>query len=876
MSTKRLSSPSTGGAGSPRLHLPEVKPRPPASKPSSARGVRTQSGFHSGDDELCPPVRGASAGAASGQLGQLTPYEEPDEHRISLFASDGGGIVNQLKRLDPEVIAEEVRTLMDGMARAKVSKKRAVEQMMAEKKSAEAMQRKLDTANGRILKLEQELSEREDLDGLIRERDNLREKIAELRKQHSKAIEGETAEQKRQQTGFESELAEAYTLKDEAVHRANITTAAAEREKKLSDELRTQLREAEARLVEAQEHFDETVDMHQKELKEANDVVEQLGNKVLSLNEQLQSFILEKTEALSRLKVAEDSVSSLVEELELERERVGKLARQLEDKEAEVKDLRDSDVKVYAAKSEASDALKQAETYRAEREEAVGRLAAKVSEIDSLHKKLDSVKNDLANEKAAHVRTRDHLLQDVESQIKKLKETNAEAEKREKALQKELSCCRDEVEMYRMELGDKESVQAQLAEARKAAESLEVKVQRMADQIKQMSDRTESQEAAHKEAMQQAIAQAREAADEEIRKTREEIQRLKKESDDRVRRVADDWRERIQHVEAEKVQLAEEHEEEKNRLRAEAEENTKAALHELELQHKDKMLEYNQSWLNREKDLLERERQNCEKSSKELEVLKTSHEDTTSNLLKQAEAKRVKDLADLSTILRAENYDARQELRQAETKLRETQRLLTQYEKAAVAKAPSQAESEQMQSRITELESTLQTVRNDLAEAVRTGKEYKDLVASDLKLLHRTLQQDHPQYELVHAWKLENKWGRMLESQLNRANRDLDALARELQVVEKQLTMATEEKDAALGKVRASQQVFETELRDLEKMMHQQRQQAAQFQDVMRSEYPQPPTGTPALMKSGRGASFYATAASRSQATPLTNDDIGS
>ena len=56
----------------------------------------------------------------------------------------------------------------------------------------------------------------------------------------------------------------------------------------------------------------------------------------------------------------------------------------------------------------------------------------------------------------------------------------------------------------------------------------------------------------------------------------------------------------------------------------------------------------------------------------------------------------------------------------------------------------------------------------------------KDLFGREMNLLHKTMQDDYPHKELVKAWKLENKWARLLEKQLNRANRDNGILGSEL------------------------------------------------------------------------------------------------
>jgi hypothetical protein len=115
--------------------------------------------------------------------------------------------------------------------------------------------------------------------------------------------------------------------------------------------------------------------------------------------------------------------------------------------------------------------------------------------------------------------------------------------------------------------------------------------------------------------------------------------------------------------------------------------------------------------------------------------------------------------------------------------------------------------------------------KKDIQEALEQGKQYKDLLGREMNLLHKTMQEDNPHRELVKAWKLENKWARLLEKQLNRANRDNGILGSELQYLESRLAETTKAKDTALQKVTASREVFENELQDLEKLMRRKAKQ---------------------------------------------------
>ena len=187
------------------------------------------------------------------------------------------------------------------------------------------------------------------------------------------------------------------------------------------------------------------------------------------------------------------------------------------------------------------------------------------------------------------------------------------------------------------------------------------------------------------------------------------------------------------------------------------------------------------------------------------------------------EAKRKEDR--MQTKMQAETFDLRQEVRILKEQLKNQKSLADRPATSAEGGAGAEVDAEELANDVQSLTAQLVEAKKDIQEALEQGKQYKDLLGREMNLLHKTMQEDNPHKELVKAWKLENKWARLLEKQLNRANRDNGILGSELQYLENRLADATKQKNTALAKVTASRDVFESELQDLEKLMRRKAKQ---------------------------------------------------
>jgi hypothetical protein len=273
-----------------------------------------------------------------------------------------------------------------------------------------------------------------------------------------------------------------------------------------------------------------------------------------------------------------------------------------------------------------------------------------------------------------------------------------------------------------------------------------------------------------------------------------------------------EWLERSKQQESELVERAKAREEE---LIAEAKEKVAAVMQEAASREKiakqetrDEMLalvlDFNEQSKRRETEL-------NEKTDKKLNATQENAKMAEKALIKQfkeseeanaRESKRREDT--LVTKMQAQTFDLRQEVRILNEALKNSKSMADVRGGAHgdAGATGAEVDAEELAVEVQNLTAQLVEAKKDIQEALEQGKQYKDLLGREMNLLHKTMQDENPHKELVKAWKLENKWARLLEKQLNRANRDNGILGSELQYLESRLAETVKAKDTALQKVR--------------------------------------------------------------------------
>lgn len=302
------------------------------------------------------------------------------------------------------------------------------------------------------------------------------------------------------------------------------------------------------------------------------------------------------------------------------------------------------------------------------------------------------------------------------------------------------------------------------------------------------------------------------AHEKEIKTLEESVAQQKALQADCARRERE-WLERSKQQETELVDRAKGREEE---LIGEAKEKVATVIQQaaarekaLKQETRDEMLalvlDFNEQSKRREDELVEKNKTKLEAEMENQEMAKQmlikkmeSNEERMSK-----DGKKRED--DLVTKMQADTFDLRQEVRVLREQLKNSKQMADKRPAASGISddAGVDADVEELAAEVQSLTAQLVECKKDIQEALEQGKQYKDILGREMNLLHKTMQDDNPHKELVKAWKLENKWARLLEKQLNRSNRDNGILGSELQYLESRLAETTKSKDQALAKVTA-------------------------------------------------------------------------
>jgi hypothetical protein len=296
------------------------------------------------------------------------------------------------------------------------------------------------------------------------------------------------------------------------------------------------------------------------------------------------------------------------------------------------------------------------------------------------------------------------------------------------------------------------------------------------------------------------------AHEKEIKTLEESVAQQKALQADCARRERE-WLERSKQQETELVERAKGREEE---LIGEAKEKVAAVIQQaaareksLKQETRDEMLalvlDFNEQSKRREDELVG-------KNKSKLDAALENEEMAKSMLIKQFKANEDKWAKEsrkredeLVTKMQADTFDLRQEMRVLREQLKNSKHMAEKKPAAGAgdggADGGVDADVEELAAEVQSLTAQLVECKKDIQEALEQGKQYKDLLGREMNLLHKTMQDDNPHKELVKAWKLENKWARLLEKQLNRANRDNGILGSELQYLESRLAETTRSKD---------------------------------------------------------------------------------
>ena len=796
------SLPSLGGAGSGRVGAPH----PPRAGSRSARTPRSAS-----------VAKGGLAAQAMGG----------GDDADAMFAT-------HLRRMAPEVLARELKTIMDEVTLVKLEKKSEVERLErhlheAELEVAEARRIKAET---RQFKLDQEalLEEKEaeirsnqaSIKGLERDKKKMQRGLADM----AKLSEEEKALLTKEREAFETEIRK--TLKKAHEENERLCTTIAELEKANSDvgdEKRRVVDSARvAKLGLLKELKEAKVTLDQTEQERQDEVARMTGlsEKVEMLGAQLLQFLEENQELKRRSADAEDAVTRMARQMEMERDERAELQKEL-DRHLNLEAKRRQESAEWQTVADKAARLDELEPILSQTE---GQLKESRKSNDQLRDELETTKSALRQ------------LQELQTSI--IAAANKDREECELKRQEFTEKIREAHERYieledllRMAVQANEEVTRAHDEAMtKASEHIDTLNAENGVLAKKISELEKYEASLITDSKLREVSLNKQAQEKEVATLQDSVAQQRSLQEDCSRREKE-WLERSKQQESELVERAKNREEE---LIKEAKEKVATVMQEAASREKVAKQETRDEMLALVLDFNEqskrRERELNEKTSKKLSAMEENEEMAKKQLIKQfkeseetaaRESKRKEDR--MRTQMQAETFDLRQEVRILKESLKNTRSMADAPTTNAEGGAGAEVDAEELANDVQSLTAQLVEAKKDIQEALEQGKQYKDLLGREMNLLHKTMQEDNPHKELVKAWKLENKWARLLEKQLNRANRDNGILGSELQYLESRLAETTKAKDTALQKVTASREVFENELQDLEKLMRRKAKQ---------------------------------------------------
>ena len=733
-----------------------------------------------------------------------------------------------LRRMAPEVLARELKTIMDEVTLVKLEKKSEVERLErhlheAELEVAEARRIKAET---RQFKLDQEAlleekeaeirSNRAEIKGLERDKKKMQRGLADM----AKLSEEEKALLVKEREAFETEIRK--TLKKAHGENERLCTTIAELEKaksEVGEEKRRVVDSARvAKLGLLKELKEAKVTLDQTERERQDEVARMTGlsEKVEMLGAQLLQFLEENQELKRRSADAEDAVTRMARQMEMERDERAELQREL-DRHLNLEAKRRQESAEWQTVADKAARLDELEPILSQTE---GQLKESRKSNDQLRDELETTKSALRQ------------LQELQTSI--IAAANKDREECELKRQEFTEKIREAHERY-VELeellgmavqANEEVTRAHDEAMTKASEHIDTLNAENGVLAKKISELEKYEASLITDSKLREVSLNKQAQEKEVATLQDSVQQQRSLQEDCSRREKE-WLERSKQQESELVERAKSREDE---LIKEAKEKVATVMQEAASREKVAKQETRDEMLALVLDFNEqskrRERELNEKTAKKLAAMEENEEMAKKQLVKQfkeseeaaaRDAKREKDR--MVTKMQAESFDLRQEVRILKEQLKNTRLTADAPAMNAEGAAGAEVDAEELANDVQSLTAQLVEAKKDIQEALEQGKQYKDLLGREMNLLHKTMQEDNPHRELVKAWKLENKWARLLEKQLNRANRDNGILGSELQYLESRLAETTKAKETALQKVTASRNVFESELQDLERLM---------------------------------------------------------
>ena len=799
------------------------------------------------------PSLGASAGRAphpprSGSRSSRTPRAgstAPGSARngiatLSAAAGGAGGddadamFATHLRRMAPEVLARELKTIMDEVTLVKLEKKSEVERLQrhlheAELEVAEARRIKQETRQFRTDQealLEEKEAEIRKCQADIRALEAAKKKMQQGLADMAKLSEEEKALLTKEREAFEAEIRK--TLKQAHDENERLCTRIAELEKantEVGDEKRRVVdsaRVAKLGLLKELKEAKVTLDQTEQERQDEVSRMTGLSEKVELLGAQLLQFLEENQELKRRSADAEDAVTRMARQMEMEREERSELQKEL-DRHLALEAKRRQESAEWQTVADKAARLDELEPILSQTE---GQLKESRKSNDQLRDELETTKSALRQ------------LQELQTSI--IAAANKDREECELKRQEFTEKIREAHDRYveleellRMAVQANEEVTRAHDEAMtKASEHIDTLNAENGVLAKKISELEKYEASLITDSKLREVSLNKQAQEKEVATLQDSVAQQRSLQEDCSRREKE-WLERSKQQETELVERAKNREEE---LIKEAKEKVATVMQEAASREKVAKQETRDEMLALVLDFNEqskrRERELNEKTAKKLGAMEENEEMAKKQLIKQfkesqetaaREAKRKEDR--MQTKMQAETFDLRQEVRILKEQLKNQKSLADRPATSAEGGAGAEVDAEELANDVQSLTAQLVEAKKDIQEALEQGKQYKDLLGREMNLLHKTMQEDNPHKELVKAWKLENKWARLLEKQLNRANRDNGILGSELQYLENRLADATKQKNTALAKVTASRDVFESELQDLEKLMRRKAKQ---------------------------------------------------
>jgi len=749
---------------------------------------------------------------------------------------------NHLRTMQPEVLARELKSIMDEVTLVKMEKKREVERLQGRLREAGERIREADRIRAQDRAYREETNRKhetmadalerghQEIKQLERDKRKLHKTIAELNKMH----EEEKDLLMKEKEAFESKISEALDVSlvdsKEARERAEDLAARLESSEADKERLLESAKTAKIGLLRELKHARTSVEQTEGERQAELARVGDLGEKVMMLESHLLQF-LQANETLSkRAGDAEATVSTLASTLERERSSY----KELLDECTVHRNLEEQRRLEAKAFFELQEKAARVDLLEPDLDHTTGQLEESRQLADSLRRELQITRTDLSRLQelqggivAAAERDR------AECEAKRIEFTEKIREAHERYIELE--------EMLRMAVQANEDVTRShdIAMA-KAAEHIDTlnqengilsrKITELEKYERQLVTDTKLREIQLNKTQQKKEAEILEDSTRRQRELREMARAREQEWLIRSRKTEEELVERAKAREEELIDQARTKIQQVMRDAAERERMLKQETRDEMLAM---VLDFNKQSKKREVEISDRQKDKEAALDENFRLGEVSLKKDFEDQEKRNHKGFRSEIDAVQTQSSAIQYDLRQEIRILKEQLKHAKAdgrggggggfgspgAGAQGGGAVTEGEMRNMESEEMAAEVQSLTSQLVEAKKDIQEALEQGKQYKDMLGREMNLLHKTLQDDNPHKELVKAWKLENRWCRLLEKQLARANRDNGILGSELQYLESRIAETQRSKEEALNKVTASREVFESELLGLEKLM---------------------------------------------------------